>query len=118
VKTSIIKCGAFDIQYLQSWDDQSLCPKDELMHMLQFPQSFAKFYSAWVRAMVGPFMEAHMGLQATNEFFIRHQRRIAAHATFVLSDPKAQEEYKCFNHSFLPVVLKRKVPKSMVPSRS
>jgi hypothetical protein len=63
-------------------------------------------------------MEAHMGLQATNEFFIRHQRRIAAHATSVLSDPKAQEEYKCFNVSFLLVVLKRKVPKSMVPSPS
>jgi hypothetical protein len=116
VKTSIIKCGAFDIQYVQSFDDESLCPKDELMHMLQFPQSFAKFYSAWVRAMVGPIMEAHMGLQATNEFFIRHQRRIAAHATSLLSDPKAQEEYKCFNQSFLVVVLKRKVPKSMIPS--
>ncbi len=88
------------------------------MHMLQFPQSFVKFYSAWVRAMAGPIMEAHMGLQATNEFFIRHQRRIAAHATSILSDPKAQEEDKCFNHSFFLVVLKRKVPKSMVPSPS
>lgn len=109
VETSIIKCGAFDIQYVQSWDDESICPKDELMHMLQSPQSFAKFYSAWVRSMVGPIMEAHMGLQATNEFFIRHQRRIAARATSVLSDPKAQEEYKCFNLSALVVVLKRKI---------
>ncbi len=109
VKLSIIKCGAFDIQCLQSWDDESLCPEDERMRMLQFPQSFAKFYSTWFRSIIGPTMEAHMGLQALNEFFIRHQRRIANHATSLLSDPKAQQEYKCFNFSLLLVVLKRKV---------
>jgi hypothetical protein len=57
VKSSIMKCGAFDIQCLQLWDDESLYPKDECMCMLQFPQSFAKFYSTWVRAVIGPVME-------------------------------------------------------------
>jgi hypothetical protein len=109
VKSSIIKRGAFDIQCLQLWDDESLCPEDERMRMLQFPQSFAKFYSTWLRAVIGPVMEAHMGLQALNEFFIRYQRRIANHATSLLSDFKAQQEYKCFNLSLLLVVLKRKV---------
>ncbi len=109
VKSSIIKCGAFDIQCLQLWDDESLYPEDERMRMLQFPQSFAKFYSTWLRTVIGPIMEAHMGLQALNEFFIHHQRRIANHATSLLSNPKAQQEYKCLNLSFLLVVLKRKV---------
>jgi hypothetical protein len=110
VEASVIKCGAFDVQYLQSVDDENLCPEDELMHMLQFPQSFATFFSAWMRALFGPVMEAHMGRHNTDEFFIRHQRRIAARATSLLSDPKAQQEYKILSMSLLLVVLKRKVP--------
>jgi hypothetical protein len=109
VEAAIIKCGAFDIQYLQSPVDEDLCPEDELMHMLQFPKSFATFLSAWVRAMNGPSIEAHMGRHNTDEFFIRHQRRITARATSLLSDPKAQQEYKIFRGTFLHVVLKRKV---------
>jgi indole-3-acetate O-methyltransferase len=109
VEASVIKCGAFDVQYLQSFDDENLCPEDELMHMLQFPQSFATFFSAWLRAAFGPIMEAHMGQHNTDEFFIRHQRRIAARATSLLSDPKAQQEYKIFSMNLLLVVLKRKV---------
>jgi hypothetical protein len=107
VEASVIKCGAFDIQYLQSSDDENTCPEDELMHMLQFPQSFATFFSAWFKALFGPIMEAHMGQHNTDEFFIRHQRRIAARATSLLSDPKAQ--YKIFSMNLLLVVLKRKV---------
>jgi hypothetical protein len=110
VEASVIKCGAFDVQYLQSWDDENVCPDDELMHMLQFPQSFATFFSAWVRALFSPIMEAHMGQHNTDEFFIRHQRRIAARATSLLSDPKAQQGYKILSTSFLLVVLKRKGP--------
>ncbi|KAH9549920.1 hypothetical protein CY35_10G044700 [Sphagnum magellanicum] len=110
VEASVIKCGAFDVQYLQSLDDDNLCPEDELMHMLQFPQSFATFFSAWMRALFGPIMEAHMGQHNTDEFFIRHQRRIAARATSLLSDPKAQQEYKILSTRLLLVVLKRKVP--------
>ncbi|CAM6041024.1 unnamed protein product [Sphagnum compactum] len=110
VEASVIKCGAFDVQYLQSLDDDNLCPEDELMHMLQFPQSFATFFSAWMRALFGPVMEAHMGQHNTDEFFIRHQRRIAARATSLLSDPKAQQEYKILSMSLLLVVLKRKLP--------
>ncbi|CAK9194471.1 unnamed protein product [Sphagnum troendelagicum] len=110
VEASVIKCGAFDVQYLQSLDDENLCPEDELMHMLQFPQSFATFFSAWVRAGLAPMMEAHMGQHNTDEFFIRYQRRIAARATSLLSDPKAQQEYKIFSRSLLLVILKRKVP--------
>ncbi|KAH9549923.1 hypothetical protein CY35_10G045000 [Sphagnum magellanicum] len=109
VEASVIKCGAFDIQYLQSSDDENTCPEDELMHMLQFPQSFATFFSAWFKALFGPIMEAHMGQHNTDEFFIRHQRRIAARATSLLSDPKAQQEYKIFSMNLLLVVLKRKV---------
>jgi hypothetical protein len=59
--------------------------------------------------MYGPIMEAHMGQHNTDEFFIRHQRRIAARATSLLSDPKAQQEYKILSLSYLLVVLKRKV---------
>jgi hypothetical protein len=109
VEAAIIKCGAFDIQYLQSPVDDNLCPEDELMHMLQFPKSFATFSSAWVRAMTGPSIEAHMGLRNTDEFFIRYQRRITARATSLLSDTKAQQEYKIFRTTFLHMVLKRKV---------
>jgi hypothetical protein len=109
VEAAIIKCGAFDIQYLQSPVDDNLCPEDELMHMLQFPKSFATFSSAWVRAMTGPSIEAHMGRRNTDEFFIRYQRRITARATSLLSDTKAQQEYKIFRTTFLHVVLKRKV---------
>ncbi|KAH9556208.1 hypothetical protein CY35_07G014400 [Sphagnum magellanicum] len=109
VEAAIIKCGAFDIQYLQSPVDEDFSPEDELMHMLQFPKSFATFFSAWVRAMTGPSIEAHMGRHNTEEFFIRHQRRITARATSLLSDPKAQQEYKFFRGTFLHVVLKRKV---------
>ncbi len=110
VEASIIKCGAFDIgQYLRLWGDDSLCPQDELLHMLQFPKSFATFLSAWVRAMLGPIMEAHMGRHNTDEFFVRYQRCITARATSLLSDPKAQQEYKIFSTSLLLVVLKRKV---------
>jgi len=108
VEAAIIKCGAFDIQYLQSPVDENVCPDDELMHMLRFPKSFATFLSAWVRAMTGPSIEAHMGRHNTDEFFIRYQRRITAHATSLLSDPKAQQEYKIFESTFLFVVLKRK----------
>jgi len=110
VEASVIKCGAFDFKYLQSLDDENLCPEDELMQMLQFPQSFATFFSAWMRALFGPIMEAHMGQHNTDEFFIRHQRHIAARATSLLSDPKAQQEYKIFSTGFLLVVLKRKEP--------
>ncbi len=110
VEASVIKCGAFDVQYLQSWDDDNVWPEDDLMHMLQFPQSFATFFSAWMRALFAPVMEAHMGQHNTDEFFIRHQRRIAARATSLLSDPKAQQEYKIMSMSLLLVVLKRKVP--------
>jgi hypothetical protein len=110
VEASVIKCGAFDVQYLQSLDDENLCPEDELMHMLQFPQSFATFFSTWLRAGFAPIMEAHMGRHNTDEFFIRHQRRIAARTTSLLSDPKAQQEYKILSMSLLLVVLKRKVP--------
>jgi hypothetical protein len=39
-----------------------------------------------------------------------HQRRIAARGTSLLSDPKAQQEYKIFSRSLLLLVLKRKVP--------
>jgi gibberellin A4 carboxyl methyltransferase len=109
VEAAVIKCGAFDVQYLQSLDDENLCPEDELMHMLQFPQSFATFLSAWLRPMFAPVMEAHMGQHNTDEFFIRHQRRIAARATSLFSDPKAQREYKVLRTSLLLVVLKRKV---------
>ncbi len=109
VEAAIIKCGAFDIQYLQSPVDANLCPEDELMHMLQFPKSFATFFSAWVRATTGPSIEAHMGRHNTDEFFIRHQRRITARATSLLSDPKSLQEYKFFRATFLHVVLKRKV---------
>jgi hypothetical protein len=108
VEAAIIKCGAFDIQYLQSPVDDNVCPDDELMHMLQFPKSFATFLSAWVRAMTGPSIEAHMGRHNTDELFIRYQRRITARATSLLSDPKAQQEYKVFRTTFLLVVLKRK----------
>jgi hypothetical protein len=48
-------------------------------------------------SMSGPIMEAHMGLQAIDEFFICHQGHIAAHAISFLFNPKAQQEYKCFN---------------------
>jgi hypothetical protein len=109
VEASIIKCGAFDIQYLQLWDDYSICPQDELMHMLQFPKSFATFLSAWVRAMLGPIMEAHMGRHNTDEFYVRYQRCITARVTSLLSNPKAQQKYKIFSTSFLLVVIKRKV---------
>ncbi|KAH9556231.1 hypothetical protein CY35_07G015800 [Sphagnum magellanicum] len=109
VEAAIIKCGAFDIQYLQSPVDEDMCPEDELMHMLQFPKSFATFFSSWVRAMTGPSIEAHMGRHNTDEFFIRHQRRITARATSLLSDPKSQQEYRFFRATFLHVVLKRKV---------
>ncbi|CAM6033263.1 unnamed protein product [Sphagnum compactum] len=108
VEASIIKCGAFDIQYLQSPVDDNLCPDDELMHMLQFPKSFATFVSAWVRAITGPSIEAHLGRHNTDEFFIRYHRRITARATSLLSDPKAQQEYKICRTTFLIVVLKRK----------
>jgi hypothetical protein len=108
VEASVIKCGAFDVQYLQSFDDENLYPEDELMHMLQFPQSFATFLSEFWRSLFAPIMEAHMGQHNTDEFFIRYQRRIAARATSLLSDPKAQQEYKTM--SVLLVVLKRKVP--------
>jgi hypothetical protein len=110
VEAAVIKCGAFDVQYLQSLDDDNLCSEDELMHMLQFPQSFATFFSAWMRALFAPVMEAHMGQHNTDEFFIRHQRRIAARGTSLLSDPKAQQEYNFLSMSLLLVVLKRKVP--------
>ncbi len=109
VEAAIIKCGAFDIQYLQSPVDDNMCPEDELMHMLQFPKSFATFVSAWVRAMAGPSIEAHMGRHNTDELFIRYQRRITSRATSLLSDPKAQQEYKIFTMTLLHVVLKRKV---------
>ncbi|CAK9231051.1 unnamed protein product [Sphagnum troendelagicum] len=109
VEAAIIKCGAFDIQYLQSPVDDNLCPDDELMDMLQYPKSFATFVSAWARAMSGPSIEAHMGRHNTDELFIRYQRRITAHATSLLSDPKAQQEYKIFRTTLLLVVLKRKV---------
>ncbi|CAK9275652.1 unnamed protein product [Sphagnum jensenii] len=109
VEAAIIKCGAFDIQYLQSPVDDNLCPEDELMDMLQYPKSFATFVSAWARAMSGPSIEAHMGRHNTDELFIRYQRRITAHATSLLSDPKAQQEYKFFRTTLLLVVLKRKV---------
>ncbi len=109
VEAAIIKCGAFDIQYLQSPVDDNLCPEDELMHMLQFPKSFATFVSAWVRAIFGPTIEAYMGRHNTDEFFIRYQRHITARATSLLSDPKAQQEYKIFRLTLLHVVLKRKV---------
>ncbi len=79
------------------------------MHMLQFPKSFATFVSAWVRAFLGPSLEAYMGRHNTDEFFIRYQRRITARATSLLSDPKAQQEYKIFTLTLLHVVLKRKV---------
>jgi hypothetical protein len=108
VEAAIIKCGAFDIQYLESPVDDNMCPEEELMHMLQFPKSFATFSSAWVRAMTGPSIEAHMGRHNTDELFIRYQRRITARATFLLSDPKAQREYKIFRTTFLHVILKRK----------
>ncbi len=109
VEAAIVKCGAFDIQYLQSPVDYNLCPEDELMHMLQFPKSFATFLSAWLRAMTGPSIEAHMGRHNTDELFIRYQRRITARATSLLSDPKAQQEYNIFTLTLLHVVLKRKV---------
>jgi hypothetical protein len=109
VEAAIIKCGAFDIQYLQSPVDVNLCPEDELMDMLQFPKSFATFVSAWVRALFGPTIEAYMGRHNTDELFIRHQRHITARATSLLSDPKAQQEYKIFTATVLHVVLKRKV---------
>jgi hypothetical protein len=109
VEAAIIKCGAFDIQYLQSPVDEDLCTEDEFMHMLQFPKSFATFSSAWVRAMTGPGIEAHMGRHNTDEFFIRYQGRITARATSLLSDPKAQQGYKIFRVTLLHVVLKRKV---------
>jgi hypothetical protein len=108
VEAAIIKWGAFDIQYLQSPVDENLCPDDELMHMLQFPKSFATFLSAWVRAMIGPSIEAHMGRHSTDELFIRYQRRITTHATSLLSHTKAQQEHKIFGTTFLLVVLKRK----------
>jgi hypothetical protein len=92
VKVSIIKCGAFDIQYVQLLDVETLCPEDECMHMLQVPQSFAKFYSAWVRSMSRPIMEAHMGLQATNELFICYQQCIAIRSISFLFDPKPQQQ--------------------------
>jgi hypothetical protein len=79
------------------------------MHMLQFPKSFATFLSAWLRAMTGPSIEAHMGRHNTDELFIRYQRRITARATSLLSDPKAQQEYNIFTLTLLHVVLKRKV---------
>ncbi len=109
VEAAIIKCGAFDIHYLQPPVDYNLCAEDELMHMLQFPKSFATFLSAWVRAMTGPGIEAHMGRRNTDELFIRYQRRITARAISLLSDPKAQQEYKVFTMTLLHVVLKRKV---------
>ncbi len=109
VEAAIIKCGAFDIQYLQSPVDEDMCPEDELMHMLQFPKSFATFLSAWVRSVSGPTIEAQMGRHNTDEFFIRYQRRITARATSLLSDTKAQQEYKIFGYTFLHVILKRKV---------
>jgi hypothetical protein len=104
-----MKCGAFDIQYLQSPVDDNMCPEDELMELLQFPKSFATFLCAWVRAGLGPTIEAYMGRHNTDEFFIRYQRRVTARATSLLSDPKAQQEYKVFTLTFLHVVLKRKV---------
>ncbi len=109
VEAAIIKCGAFDIQYMQSPVDVNLCPEDELMDMLQFPKSFATFVSAWVRALFGPTIEAYMGRHNTDELFIRHQRHITARATSLLSDPKARQEYKIFTATVLHVVLKRKV---------
>jgi len=108
VKALLIKCGAFDIQYVQLVDDESLCLEDQRMCMLQVPQSFAKFYSTWVMSMSGSIMEAHMGLQTTDEFFICHQRHIVVHAISFLFDTKAQQEYKCFNLTLLLVVLKHK----------
>jgi hypothetical protein len=58
--------------------------------------------------MVGPIKEAHMGLQATNEWFVLHEHRMVARATSLLSDAKGQQEYKFLNATFLLVVLKRK----------
>ncbi|CAM6059794.1 unnamed protein product [Sphagnum tenellum] len=109
VEAAIIKCGAFDIQYLQSPVDVNVCPEDELMRMLQFPKSFATFLSAWVRAMSGPSIEANMGRHNTDELFIRYQRRLRARATSLLSDCKAQQEYKIFTFTVLHVALKRNV---------
>ncbi|CAK9222725.1 unnamed protein product [Sphagnum troendelagicum] len=108
VESAVAKCGAFDMQCVEWSDDSDLFPEHERLRLLQYPHKFATFYSAWVRAMVGPIMEAHMGLQATNEWFVLHERRMVARATSLFSNPKGQQEYKFLSATFLLVVLKRK----------
>jgi hypothetical protein len=108
VESAVAKCGAFDMQFVEWSDDSDLFPEHERLRLLQYPYKFATFYSAWVRAMVSPIMEAHMDLQATNEWFVLHERRMVARATFLLSNPKGQQEYKFLSATFLLVVLKRK----------
>jgi hypothetical protein len=66
VESAVAKCGAFDMQCVEWSDDSDLFLEHERLRLLQYPHKFATFYSAWVRAMVGPIMEPHMGLQATN----------------------------------------------------
>ncbi len=94
VESAVAKNGAFDMQCVEWSDDSDLFLEHERLRLLQNPHKFATFYSAWVRAMVGPIVEAHMGLQATNEWFVLYERRMVARATSLLSNPKGQQEYK------------------------
>jgi hypothetical protein len=84
-----------------------LYPEDARMSMLQSPKKCAKFYSSWVRALVEPLMAVHMGAECTDEWFVRHERRIYNRCRAMLGNPQEQEQYKFLTADFLLVVLKK-----------
>lgn len=107
VRDSINTVGSFEIIRLELLEELNLYPDDARMSMLQNPKKCAKFYSSWVRAIVEPLMAEHMGAECTDEWFIRHERRIYNRCRAMLGNPQEQEQYKFLTADFLLVVLKK-----------
>lgn len=107
VRESIKTVGGFEIIRLELLEELDLYPDDARMSMLQSPKKCAKFYSSWVRALVEPLMAVHMGAESTDEWFVRHERRIYNRCRAMLGNPQEQEQYKFLTADFLLLVLKK-----------
>lgn len=107
VRDSINATGGFEIIRLELLEDRALYPDDARLSMIRNPKKCAKFYSSWVRSLVEPLMVVHMGADCTDEWFVRHERRIYARCRAMQGNPLEQEQYKFLSADFLLIVLKK-----------
>nr|PNR53505.1 hypothetical protein PHYPA_007180 [Physcomitrium patens] len=106
IQDCINTVGGFEVIRLEHLEDLELYSDDARMRMLQEPKKCAKF-SSWVRSLVEPLMVVHMGSECTDEWFLRHERRVATRCRSMLHNRQEQEHYKFLSADFLLVVLKK-----------